>query len=139
MDKTAGVGIDVVINTSNTWQDWFLSLSIVNVGGVIVNLGFPGRGQDRPASNPLDPKYLYMKNLTIKYLSSMNVKGVPQDIQRFNRERNLRYILTLIENGKIDVSEILSSEIYYTDLNEQYIKYTHRSYGLFSTLLHWKK
>ena len=139
MSFTNGVGVDVVVNTSNTWDDWFLSLALVNTGGVIVNLGFPGRGQGLPESNPLDPKYLYMKNVTVKYLSSMNVKGVPHEIQRFNRERNLRYIMNLIERGVINCKEILTEEISFKSLKEQYEKYAKRDSGLFSTLVNWEK
>ncbi|MDP1815402.1 MAG: zinc-binding dehydrogenase [Leadbetterella sp.] len=134
---TNGIGLDIIINTSNKWEDWLLCLDFINKGGVIVNLGFPGRGEKLPTFNPLDPKFLYLKNVTIKYLSSLNVNGVNADIQRFNRERNLIYILKLIENSIIDSNEIISSEIPYTDLENQYKLYESQSQNLFSTIIKW--
>ncbi|MFT5647540.1 MAG: threonine dehydrogenase-like Zn-dependent dehydrogenase [Aureispira sp.] len=134
---TDGVGIDIVINTSNSWSDWALALNYVNKGGTIVNLGFPGRGQDAPNFNPLDPKFLYTKNVTIKYLSPLNVRGVEADIQRFNRERNLSHILNLIENSSINSTEIITSEIDYTELESQYKLYESQTKNLFSTLIKW--
>ena len=135
--RTGGVGVDIVLNTSNRWEDWRLALQCVNKGGTIVNVGFPGRGEAPPTFNPLDPQYLYMKNVTIKYLSSMNVKGVASDVQRFNRERNLRNILAMIENSTLDAEQIISAEIQYTELEDQYKLYEAREKNLFSTLIKW--
>ncbi len=136
-NKTNQVGIDVVINTSNTWEDWLLSMQLVNKGGTIVNLGFPGRGEATPSFNPLDPKYLYMKNVTIKYLAALNSKSLEVHEQRFNIERNLFYILNLIEKGIIDSTQIISDEISYKDLEKQYLLYESREKHLFSTVLNW--
>lgn len=135
---TNGIGIDIVINTSNTWEDWLLALKCINKGGTIVNLGFPGRGKKSPLFNPLDPKYLYMKNVSIKYLSPMDVKNVEPEIQRFNRLRNLKYILNLIENSTINPFEIISSEIDYNDLENHYQLYESQTNNLFSTLVKWQ-
>jgi len=134
---THQVGIDIVINTSNTWNDWLLSMQLVNKGGTIVNLGFPGRGEESPDFNPLDPKYLYMKNTTIKYLSALNSKSMEVHEQRFNIERNLFYILNLIEKGIIHSEQIISAEISYKDLEKQYHVYESRENQLFSTVLNW--
>ncbi len=135
--NTHQVGVDVVINTSNSWQDWKLALQLVNKGGTIVNVGFPGRGQGAPDFNPLDPKYVYLKNVTIKYLTAMNVKGAEPELQRFNRERNLQYILDQIASGNINTHEIISAEIDYTELQTQYELYASHTQNLFSTLVKW--
>jgi len=134
---TNQVGIDIVINTSNTWDDWLLSMQLVNKGGTIVNLGFPGRGEGTPPFNPLDPKFLYMKNVTIKYLAALNSKSLEVHEQRFNIERNLCYILNLIQKGIIDSKQIISDEISYKDLEKQYHFYESREKHLFSTILNW--
>lgn len=136
--QTDEIGIDIVINTSNTWEDWLLALNTVNKGGTIVNLGFPGRGQSPPEFNPLDPKFLYMKNVTIKYLSELNQIGLLAYEQRFNVERNLIYILNLIKNNSINASEVITSEISYLDLERQYIVYESKKQNLFSTVLNWQ-
>ncbi len=137
IEETKGIGSDIVINTSNSWKDWKLAMDCINKGGTIVNLGFPGRGEKNPDFNPLDPKFLYMKNVTVKYLSAMNISGVEQSVQRFNRERNLKYILELIESSAINTKEVISEEIEYTDLQHQYEIYHLREKSLFSTVLKW--
>lgn len=136
-EKTNEIGIDIVINTSNRWEDWLLALKCVKKGGSIVNLGFPGRSQLTPTFNPLDPKFLYMKNITIKYLAPLNQKGIESHIQRFNRERNLMYILKLIEKSEIVSNDIVSSKISYTDLENQYLIYESKTKNLFSTIINW--
>lgn len=136
--NTHQIGLDIVINTSNTWEDWLLAMNCVNKGGTIVNLGFPGRGQSAPDFNPLDPKFLYMKNATIKYLSELNQIGLLAHEQRFNVERNLIYILDLIKSNSMNASEVISSEISYLDLKKQYVLYESKEQNLFSTVLNWQ-
>lgn len=137
--ETHQVGLDVVINTSNSWQDWQLAIQLVNKGGVIVNLGFPGRGEPLPNFNPLDPKELYVKNVTIKYLSVIDEKSVPYFYQRFNIYRNLQYIIHLIEAKRINPDEICSEHIHYEQLQEQYEKYIkNRKKQMYSTLVKWQ-
>ena len=137
-NETKGVGIDIVINTSNKWSDWLLALKMANRGGTIVNMGFPGRGQETPSFNPLEPQYIYDKQLTIKALININETGREPYEERFNVKRNLEYIIDLILSGKVKSAQILSEEIPYTELSDQYEKYTSRSQYLLSTLLRWK-
>lgn len=120
---------EVVINTSNTWSDWLLALKLVKGSGVIVNLGFPGRGEDLPRFNPLDPRYTYFKNLTIKALCLLN------DEQKKN---NLQYLLNLIGSGKIDPNRIISAQIDHKNLREQYEEYLKRIVPMFTTILNWE-
>lgn len=134
---TNNTGIDVVINTSNSWADWLLALKLVNKGGTIVNLGFPGRDEPLPDFNPLDPFYVYVKNITIKALCHLNETDTPQHEFRFSMMRNLHYIIDMIQSGKLDSSEIISEEIPYTDLAKQYEKYLNRSTSLYTTILNW--
>ncbi len=134
---THGTGIDIVINTSNTWSDWKLALELVRKGGTIVNVGFPGRGQALPDFNPLDPTYIYFKNIQIKTLSHINETDTCVLDFRFNMKRNLEYLLDKIKDGSINADCILSEEIHYTQLQAQYEKYTSHQHQLFSTLIYW--
>lgn len=136
-DLTGGTGLDVMINTSNSWEDWRLALLYANKGGQIVNLGFPGRDQPPPPFNPLDPAYVYTKNLTIKALSPLDETGGPHYISRFSLQRNMRYILGLIGNGAIRSEEIIETEASCLDLGEQYEIYLSKKRKL-TTLLNWK-
>lgn len=137
-NETKSVGIDILINTSNSWSDWKFALKLINKGGVIVNIGFPGRGEPYPKFNPLDPKYIYTKNLTIKSLSYLNEKEVDPYEQRFNLKRNMKHIFRLIKENKISSNDIISKEINFRELEDQYKKYLSKKDHLLSTLLLWK-
>jgi threonine dehydrogenase-like Zn-dependent dehydrogenase len=135
---TQNTGLDIIVNTSNSWNDWVLALKVANTNGLIVNLGFPGRGEPLPLFNPLDPKYVYTKNLTIKALSPLFESDISASLIRFNVKRNLEYIINLLKIGSIFFNQLVTSEIHYRALNEQYIKYSSKKYYLLSTLIHWK-
>lgn len=135
---TNETGLDIIINTSNTWADWLFALKAVRKGGVIVNLGFPGRGEPNPDFNPLDPQYLYIKNLTIKALCTINESDSHPYEDRFNMKRNLEYIIGLITKGIIDPTDVITDEVNYTLLENQYEKYVNRDHYMLSTLLKWE-
>ena len=136
--ETNGVGLDVIINTSNSWDDWFLALDAIQAGGTIVNLGFPGRGEQSPKNNPLEPQFVYQKFLNIKALSYLSDKDLLPQENRFTLKNNLNYLISLINSGKIDSKEIFTDEIIYSELNNQYIKYCNKNTLMLSTLLIWK-
>lgn len=131
---TDNIGIDIIINTSNSWADWLLALKLCNKAGTIVNLGFPGRGENLPEFNPFLPEYVYMKSLTIKALMPLEKDGE----STFTIRRNLKYIIDLISTGRIKPDDIISSEISYNELQQQYDKYINRSNYLLSTIVNWK-
>ena len=137
-NETENVGLDIIVNTSNSWNDWSLALKATNKNGVIVNLGFPGRGEPLPLFNPLDPQYVYTKNLTIKALSPLYESEISASHIRFNVKRNLEYIFSLLKTGRIFFNQLVTSEIHYLNLKEQYVQYTSQSNHLLSTLIHWK-
>ncbi len=139
IDKlTNNIGFDIIINTSNTWNDWKLALELTRKGGVIVNIGFPGRGQPLPNFNPLDPKYIYFKNIQIKSLQFINETNVTPIEFRFNLKRNLEYLTNNILTDKLNPDAIISDCIPYHKLETQYQKYQSRTELLFSTILDWK-
>lgn len=135
---THGTGLDIVINTSNSWQDWLFALKIVNKGGTIVNLGFPGRGEPNPEFNPLDPQYVYSKNLTIKALCPITDSDIPPYDLRFNIKRNLLYIIDLIGSEIIKPQEIMTGQIHFQMLGEQYERYCNKESYMLTTIVEWK-
>jgi threonine dehydrogenase-like Zn-dependent dehydrogenase len=136
-DSTLCDGVDIVVNTANSWNHWRLALEIVKVSGTIVNLGFPGRGDGLPSFNPLDPTYTYFKHLTIKSLILLVEKASNEYKLKYTIEDNLNYIFNKIEKGEINPSEIFSDEINSFELNKQYLEYSDRKKHMFSTLIHW--
>src|SRR5690606_15174427 len=61
-----GDGADVVILTSDRWEDYLLALRVARKRGTISILGFPGRGLPAPDFNPLDSQYVYDKQLRVQ-------------------------------------------------------------------------
>jgi threonine dehydrogenase-like Zn-dependent dehydrogenase len=137
-DLTHGTGLDIVINTSNNWDDFQFALQLVNKGGTIVNIGHPGRDQPVPSFNPLDSNYVYVKNITIRALCHLNESDVPPHEFRFSMKRNMQHILDLMQDGRLNPDEIISDEIPFTELGDQYEKYLNRNATLYTTILNWK-
>jgi len=137
LQLTQNTGLDIIINTSNTWSDWKLGLQLLRKGGVIVNLGFPGRGEPLPDFNPLDPQYLYFKNIRIKPLDYIDETNAAPEVFRFNMKRNLEYIVQNLTEGNLTTDTLISEHIPYTHLQEQYEKYLKRNVQLYTSVLDW--
>lgn len=106
-EETSGQ-FDVVITTSNSWSDWRLALELARRGGVIVMLGFPGRGEPAPDFNPLGSQWVYDKQLTITACGhTPNMDADPIDI-RFTLKRNCAYLVGEIVAGRLPARELIS-------------------------------
>lgn len=131
-------GVDLVINTSNRWEDHELALKVARKLGCIVCLGFPGRGEPAPDFNPFEPEYFYDKQLTIKhcgYVAEDDLK--PEDV-RFTLKRNIKYLASLIESKQLDTSLIISDVCPADELESAYLRLSAREQGLRTILLDWK-
>jgi threonine dehydrogenase-like Zn-dependent dehydrogenase len=130
-------GADLVVNTSDSWDDYELSLKIVRRGGTIVLLGFPGRGMKPPRFNPLDSKYIYDKAISIRqagHVSDLDVS--PMDL-RFTLKRNLVYLYSLLISERIDPSPLLNTSFAWDKLQEAYTFLEGRPDGTLSAILDW--
>lgn len=87
---------DVVITTSNSWEDWQLALKLARPGGTIAVIGFPGRGQPNASDNPLASQYFYDKQLTITACGYTPDYVVQQQDIRFTLKRNCEFLLSAI-------------------------------------------
>jgi threonine dehydrogenase-like Zn-dependent dehydrogenase len=113
-------GPDIIVLTANAWAAYETSMEMVRPGGRISVVGFPGRGQPAPAFNPLDPKWLYRKQLTLLGSGiSPRVECEPSEL-RFNLRRNLEYILGLMESGSLPLQEIISHRLPADRMKEAY-------------------
>ena len=130
--------LDVVINTSNSWNDWFLALELLRKKGTMVNLGFPGRGQAMPETNPLDSRYFYDKQLTLKTAGYVyEGRSEPWDIQH-NLKRNIAFLLQLIAENKINPSHLISREVSWSQLKDLYDFLLEREEKKFTGILKWQ-
>lgn len=130
-------GADLVINTSDSWADYELSLNTVRRGGTIVLLGFPGRGMAPPAFNPLDSKYVYDKAITIRQVGHVSDFDLPPIDLRFTLKRNLAHIYSLLESGRMDPSPLLNTTYAWNNLQEAYQLLEARTEDTLSAVLDW--
>jgi threonine dehydrogenase-like Zn-dependent dehydrogenase len=113
-------GTDLVILTANPWSAYRLSMEIVRYAGKVSILGFPGRAQPQPDFNPLDPRWIYGKQLTLLGAGfAPKVECRPQDL-RFNVRRNLEYILSLMAVHSPRLGLVISHRVPAARMQEAY-------------------
>ncbi len=131
-------GVDIVILTANTWDAYRLSVEMVRDGGRVSILGFPGRGQAAPGFNPLDPRWLYQKQIAlIGAGKSTTIDCAPGDL-RFNLRRNLELILELMASGKLALEVLISHRFHAEKMNEAYELASSHAKELTAAIFDWR-
>lgn len=113
-------GLDLVILTTNSWDDYLLALKAVRRGGQICLIGFPGRNSENPAFNPLAPELFYQKQLTVKAVGFSPASDVPPHDIRFTDKRNMRFLIEKIAEGVLPAEKLISAEYPAEDLETAY-------------------
>lgn len=131
-------GADIAILTSDTWEDWQLSMKVLRKRGVLGVISFPGRNQPTPAFNPLDSQFFYDKQIRILSAASTSALDVSPHEIRFTRKSNCRFLLEMISKGKLPARELITGEHAWHELDDVYRLLENRSDGALSCLLHWK-
>lgn len=134
-----GPGADVVISTVNGWEDWQSGLRLAGQNGVIAMLGFPGRGEDIPAENPLTSEHVYMKQLRIEAVGWSPERDDSRSFLRFNERANLDWIARLIVQGRIDPSLLISGRYAGHDIAAAYADLAARRGGAITYVLEWSE
>lgn len=137
-DHTGGTGIDLVVTTSNSWDDWQLALNLARPGGTIAVVGFPGRGEKPPSFNPLDSQFLYDKQLTIVGCGTPTNRDLSARELRFTLKRTYRYLVDLIVRDELPARRLVSETVHWYQLGEIYERMANREVGLFTCLLDWQ-
>ncbi len=133
-----GSEADIVISTSNSWTSYFESLSLARFGGRIAILGFPGRRQALPDRNPLDPRPLYEKQLTLIGAGYSPVAECsPQDL-RFTRRRNLEYILDMMAARRVNVAPLITHRFPFQRMQEAYELASAHAKELIAAIFDWR-
>lgn len=135
---TGGTGIDLVVTTSNSWEDWRFAMELVRPGGTIAVLGFPGRDGDPPPINPLDSQFLYDKQLTIIGCNSTPDCDLTAKDIRFTLRRNYHHLLNLVIRGDLPARSLISETVPWNRLGEVYERLAAREPGLLTCLLDWR-
>jgi threonine dehydrogenase-like Zn-dependent dehydrogenase len=132
-----GDGADVVIHTVNGWSDWQAALRLAGQNGVIACLGFPGRGEPAAEANPLDSRYFYMKQLRIEAVGMSAEARDSRGFLRYNERDNLAWIASLIAEGRLDTSLIVSGRYPGRDIARAYQDLLARKDSAVTYLLDW--
>jgi threonine dehydrogenase-like Zn-dependent dehydrogenase len=117
---TGGHGIDVVVSTSNTWDDWRLALCLPRREGIICVLGFPGRGAGPPLFNPLSSEFFYDRQLKIVACGmTPNSDGSPGS-GAHTLLQNCKFILGLIASGRLPARTLISAVVPWREVGSIY-------------------
>lgn len=112
VDRAAAPGregtADVVVTTTNAWDDWRLALQLAAPRGTIAVLGFPGRETAPGDFNPLDSRYFYTKQLRIEAVGLSPERADARGFTRFNERDNLRFLLGRIASGALPAAALIS-------------------------------
>lgn len=130
-------GVDLVITTSNSWQDWRVALEAVRDGGAISTLGFPGRDLPHADFNPLDSRYLYDKELSIFACGAPPALNVSPRNLRFTLSRNYAYLADMLRQDCLPSREIVSDIVDYRNLDNIYKRLAGREPELLTVALQW--
>lgn len=128
---------DYTINTSDSWDDYLLSLKLLRLGGEAVLLGFPGRGGEGPAFNPLDSSLLYDKQLSLKYAGYVCESDLAKIDVRFNLKRNMMYLSDLIIDSKLETKALDGFVLNWRQLDDMYKQLEGRLVQSLGGILKW--
>ena len=132
------VGTDIVVLTANPWNAYRLSMEIVRYAGRVSILGFPGRAQEPPDFNPMDPRWVYGKQLTLLGAGfAPKVDCRPEDL-RFNTRRNLQYILDLMAFHHPRIESVISHHLPASRMKEAYELAKEHSKALVAAVFDWR-
>lgn len=130
-------GADIVILTANSWSAYRTSMDIVRYGGRVSLVGFPGRAQPLPDFNPLDPRWIYGKQLALYGAGFASLLDCsPSDI-RFNTRRNLRYVLDLMSDHNPKLGTVISHRLPALRMREAYELASEHSKNLVAAVFDW--
>jgi len=131
-------GADIVVLTANPWDAYRLSMEMVADRGRVSLLGFPGRGQPAPDFNPLDPRWVYAKQLTLLGAGYAPRTDCPPGDLRFNVRRNLEYILSLMASGTLGLGPLISHRFPAARMQEAYELAKQHSKELVAAIFDWR-
>jgi threonine dehydrogenase-like Zn-dependent dehydrogenase len=129
---------DTVITTVNGWVDWKRALVAARKMGTIGILGFPGRGEGLPDFNPLDPRYMYSKQLRIEAIGESPEQSDSRGFLRYNERENLAFIVDAIRRGRIDTTQIAADTFTHRAIEMAYHKVSRRETSTATALIDWR-
>jgi threonine dehydrogenase-like Zn-dependent dehydrogenase len=137
MEKTTTANaelVDIVVSTSNSWADWDLALRICKPGATISVLGFPGRSEPPPVTNPLASQYFYDKQLRVL---AAGITSFDPDVRLSGLKGDMQQIVDSIGLGALPAAELATFQVPSSDLESVYNRFLSREPGLVTGILKW--
>jgi threonine dehydrogenase-like Zn-dependent dehydrogenase len=110
----------IVIATTNSWEDWGIALKVAGNQGLIAVLGFPGRGAEGVPLNPLDSQYFYQRQLKICAAGSSPEFPDSRGFLPFNERQNIGRILRWIDTGELRPEDLVSGTYDAKEIKQAY-------------------
>lgn len=135
--EALGDGADVIISTTNGWDDFALAQRMAAQNGTIACLGFPGRNEVPGNFNPLASEHFYMKQLRIEAVGWSPLENDARGFARFNLRDNIGFLAGAIQTGRIDPALILSGRYPGSEIAQAYTDLDMRKDDAVTYLLDW--
>lgn len=136
---TAGVGIDLLVTTANSWESWRTALDIPRQQGRIAVLGFPGRSEGPPSFNPFDPFRFHSKQLTVYAAGSVPESHVAPNEIRFTLQRNMKMLLRLVGETRLSLDRLITHCVPWHELRQIYELAGRKDKTMIAAVLDWGK
>ena len=145
---TNGVGVDLVILTANPWPAFRTSLKIVRPNGRVSIVSLLGRGEPPLDFNPLAMELFYSKGISIIAVSGAagnlypatnpNTPYAAQDAyDRFAVEQSAGYVLSLMEDGRLEPKRLVTHRFHYTEIAKAYEMIYRREKSMLGVIFDW--
>ncbi len=131
-------GADIVVLTANSWDAYRTALEVARRGGRVSILGFPGRGQQQPDFSPLDPRWIYDKQLTLLGAGHAPRTDCPPEDLRFNMRRNLNTILGLMASQRPGLDSAITHRFPASRMQEAYELAKNHDKSLAAAVFDWR-
>jgi threonine dehydrogenase-like Zn-dependent dehydrogenase len=130
-------GADIVVLTANAWSAYRDAMEMTCRFGRVSVLGFPGRSEPTPGFNPLDPRWLYGKQLAIVGAGHLPPTSASTSELSVDLRRNLVFLLHSIASGTLDLSRIISHRFHYSRMHEAYELASQHSKQMTAAIFQW--
>ena len=129
---------DVVVITTNNWQDLIIAQKLTTNLGKIAVLGHLGRGKSQVGFNPLPSEFFQTKQLTIEAVGYSPEYNDSRGFARFNEIENLKYIANQINIKKINPNRLITGRYHFTEIEKAYKSIISKDNSSITYILKWQ-
>lgn len=143
---TDGYGIDLVILTANPWPAYRTAVEIVRPNGRVSIVSLLGRGEEMLGFNPLSMDLFYTKGISLHAVSGPAGYLFPNGSsdpflteRRFAADRAAAHILSLMADGRLKPSRLITHRFHYSEMVEAYEMAFRREKSMLGVIFNWQE